>query len=324
MIGLATLIPETLLYALTLLGGLVTLAIASNFLVQSTVSIGSKLGIPQLIVGVFIVGFGTSVPEILVVVDAVVSGYSDVAVGTIVGSNIANLWFVLVVPALITSIPTDSPNLKFAFSAMVLVTLIWLITTALMPVTSIIGVIFIALLIVYAIATYEIQKRSAIIEEGGKSTMDSVSLTVGMVILSLILLPIGANFIIDGGVGLAKALSVPEEIIGLTLVAVGTSLPEIGAGVAAALQKRPQLIIGNVVGSNIFNILGAGGVAALFLSYTIPPSITTYSHWMLAIAPLTLLPFVVFSKPIGKRGSLVLLLLYVMYVIGLVLGARII
>ncbi len=324
MIGLATLIPETLLYALTLLGGLVTLAIASNFLVQSTVSIGSKLGIPQLIVGVFIVGFGTSVPEILVVVDAVVSGYSDVAVGTIVGSNIANLWFVLVVPALITSIPTDSPNLKFAFSAMVLVTLIWLITTVFMPVNAIIGVIFISLLIVYAIATYQIQKRSAITEEGGKSTMDSVSLTVGMVILSLILLPIGANFIIDGGVGLAKALSVPEEIIGLTLVAVGTSLPEIGAGVAAAFQKRPQLIIGNVVGSNIFNILGAGGVAALFLSYTIPPSIATYSHWILAITPLTLLPFVVSSKPIGKRVSLVLLLLYGVYVIGLVLEWRII
>ena len=317
MIGLASLIPETLLYALTLLGGLVTLAIASNFLVQSTVSIGSKLGIPQLIVGVFIVGFGTSVPEILVVVDAVISGYSDIAVGTIVGSNIANLWFVLVVPALIISIPTDSPNLMFAFSAMVLVTLIWLITTAVLPVNTFIGIFFIALLIVYAVATYQIQKRSEVVDDEGRSVIESTVITVGMVVLSLILLPVGANFIIDGGVGLAKAMSVSEEIIGLTLVAVGTSLPEIGAGVAAAIQKRPQLIIGNVVGSNIFNILGAGGVAALFLPYTIPPSIANYSHWILAVAPLTLLPFVVLAKPIGKRVSMGLLLLYVLYLIGL-------
>ena len=310
--------PETLLHVLTLFGGLVVLAIASNFLVKSTVSIGSRLGIPQLIVGVFIVGFGTSVPEIFVVVDAVLSGYSDIAVGTIVGSNIANLWFVLVIPALITSIPTNSPNLKFAFSAMIFVTLVWLVTSAFMPINAYVGGAFLILLMVYAVATYRIQRSSELGEDRGRSEIRSIGLMITMVVLSLILLPLGANLIIDGGVGVAKALSVREEIIGLTLVAVGTSLPEIGAGIAAALQKRPQLIIGNVVGSNIFNILGAGGVAALFAPIIIPSSIAYYSHWVLAIAPLTLVPFVLSGRPLGKRVSGLLLLLYVLYVAGLV------
>lgn len=309
---------------LTLLGGLVVLAIASNFLVQSTVSIGSRLGIPQLIVGVFIVGFGTSVPEIFVVVGAVLSGYSDIAVGTIVGSNIANLWFVLVVPALITSVPTNSPNLKFAFSAMIFVTVVWLATSTLMPINAYVGGAFLILLIAYAVATYRIQKSSNLTEETGKSEIRSIGLMVTMAVLSLILLPLGANLIIDGSVGVAKALSVPEEIIGLILVAVGTSLPEIGAGIAAALQKRPQLIIGNVVGSNIFNILGAGGVAAVFAPITVPASIASYSHWVLAIAPLTLVPFVVSGRRLGKRVSALLLLLYVLYVAGLVNGWRLI
>lgn len=312
--------PETLLHVLTLLGGLVVLAIASNFLVKSTVSIGSRLGIPQLIVGVFIVGFGTSVPEIFVVVDAVLSGYSDIAVGTMVGSNIANLWFVLVIPALITSIPTDSPNLKFAFSAMVFVTMVWLVTSAFTPINAYVGAAFLILLMVYAVATYRIQRSSELAEDRGRSEIRSIGLMVAMVVLSLILLPLGANLIIDGSVGVAKALSVPEEIIGLTLVAVGTSLPEIGAGIAAALQRRPQLIIGNVVGSNIFNILGAGGVAALFAPIIVPTSIASYSHWVLVAAPLTLVPFVVSGRRLGKRVSALLLVLYVLYVAGLVNG----
>lgn len=317
MIGVTSLMPEILFHVLTLVGGLVTLAFASNFLVRSTVSIGSKLGIPQLIVGVFIVGFGTSVPEILVVVDAVVSGYSDIAVGTIVGSNIANLWFVLVIPALITSIPTDSPNLKFAFLSMMFVTLIWLITTTFMPINAFVGSVFIALLLLYAVTTYQIQKKSKLVKEESISESRGVGFMVGLAVLSLIMLPIGANFIIDGSVGVAKALSVPEAIIGLTLVAVGTSLPEIGAGVAAAIQKKPHLIIGNVVGSNIFNILGAGGLAALFGHIAVPSTIANYSHWILLIAPITLVPFVFSGQSIGKRGSIALLLLYLLYVIGL-------
>ena len=312
--------PEILLHLLTLTGGLITLAVASNLLVRGTVSIGTKLGIPQLIVGVFIVGFGTSVPEILVVVNSVVSGYYDIAVGTIVGSNIANLWFVLVIPALFTSIPTNSPDLKFAFYTMIFVTIVWVITTAFTPIHAFLGLTFLVLLLLYAFATFQIQKRAEFSKDVAGHDNSKTSVMVGLTILSLVLLPVGSNWIVDGSVGVAKALSVPEEIIGLTLVAVGTSLPEIGAGVAAAIQKRPNLIIGNVVGSHIFNLLGAGGFAALFAPIIVPSSIANYSHWVMIISALTLLPFVVFGKPIGKRSSSLLLLLYFVYVFGLARG----
>lgn len=312
--------PEILLHLLTLTGGLITLAIASNLLVRGTVSIGTKLGIPQLIVGVFIVGFGTSVPEILVVVNSVVSGYSDIAVGTIVGSNIANLWFVLVIPALFASIPTNSPDLKFAFYTMIFVTIVWVVTTIFTPINAFIGFAFLVLLLLYAFATFQIQKRAEFNEDLTVNDNSKTSVMVGLTILSLVLLPVGSNWIVDGSVGVAKALSVPDEIIGLTLVAVGTSLPEIGAGVAAAIQKRPNLIIGNVVGSHIFNLLGAGGFAAQFAPIIVSASIANYSHWVMVISALTLLPFVVFGKPIGKRSSSLLLVLYFVYVLGLARG----
>ena len=148
----------------------------------------------------------------------------------------------------------------------------------------------------------------------------SLWLAVPFVPLGIAGLILGANLVITGGVGVAQFLNVPEEYIGLTLLAVGTSLPEIGAGVVAALKKEGEVLIGNVMGSNLFNILGAGGIVSLFGSVDIAPAFHRYDHWVLGISALLLALFIVTKARIGRLTGLLLLLVYAVYIYGLISG----
>ncbi|MEM9739193.1 MAG: calcium/sodium antiporter [Pseudomonadota bacterium] len=311
-----------------LVGGLVLLAFAGDFLVAGAVSVAQRLGISPLVAGIFIVGFGTSAPEMVVAIDAAIKGYPSIALGNIVGSNIANVWLVLGLPALIAPIVVGAYGERRALVAMLVATGLWIGLSAVMPLHAGIGLFFILALIGYAFYTFRVVATDALTGvDVGVEEEESLSLprTIAYILIGIVGLPVGAHLIVEGGVGVARIFSVPEHIIGLTLIAIGTSLPEIGAGVAAALRGRGSVLIGNVLGSNIFNILGAGGLVALFSNSGNGPLLVTrsfhaYDHWALAMAALTAAFFIVTGTRIARLTGILLLLVYALYIVGLTQG----
>lgn len=306
-----------------LIGGLVILTLAGDFLVSGAMDVARRIGVSPLVAGILIVGFGTSAPEMIVSLDAASSGTPGLALGNIVGSNIANIWLVLAAPALLLPLTARQFGLRRSFWFMLAVTALWISWTAYRPLTPLFGVALIGLLALYSFLmlwwTSDALKKNIDVglEEGDelKTFTLIASLAVGIVGL-----PLGAHLIVEGGTGIARTYDVPEEIIGLTLLAIGTSLPELGAGLAAAFRKRGDVIIGNVIGSNIFNILGAGGIVALFGPTTLAPTFGQYDHWAMAAAALTLGLFIIPRSKITIFAALAMLLVYCIYLYGLVNG----
>lgn len=313
---------------IALIGGLVILAVAGDFLVSAAVSLARRFGVSPLVAGILIVGFGTSAPELVVTLDASLGGSPALALGNIVGSNIANIWLVLAVPALILPIATGGFGQSRALLFVLLATAAWITITAIMPLTPIVGMAFLGGLLVYAILT--VVQTLAAARRGvdvGMDVDDDNSLSGfklwAYLLVGLVGLPLGAHLIVDGGVGLARKFDVPEQIIGLTLLAVGTSLPELGAGVAAALRRRSDVVIGNVLGSNVFNLLGAGGIVSMFGPVPIASGFADYDHWALAATALTLALFILPKAKISRLAAVAMLLAYVLYLSGLITGVTI-
>ncbi len=315
--------PEITLIA-SLLGGFVIMAFAGDFLVNGAVSLARRIGISPLIAGIFIVGFGTSAPEMIVSFDAALNGRAGLAVGNIVGSNIANVFLVLGVPALISPLVAGGHGQGRALIAMLIATAAWIGMTALMPLDALIGVLFLCLLIGYCGMTLIFARKA--VASGADPGVDIDDSGAGLPLWrALIYVPLGvaglvlgAKLIISGGVGIAEFYKVPQEWIGLTLLAIGTSLPEIGAGVAAALRKKGDVLFGNVLGSNLFNILGAGGIISLLGPVQVAPIFRQYDHFAMAIAALMIGAIIVTKARIGRLMGVLLLLVYAVYIYGLI------
>ncbi|MCI4643646.1 MAG: calcium/sodium antiporter [Hyphomonadaceae bacterium] len=313
----------------SLVGGLALLAFAGDFLVNGAVSAANRLGVPHLVAGIFIVGFGTSAPEMVVAVDAALKGYPAIAFGNIVGSNIANVWLVLGLPALIAPLATGGYGETRALFAMLAATAAWIIICALMPLTAPVGIVFILALIAYGFYTLHVTAKAerAGIDTGLDEEDPHLTLpkTIAYILIGIVGLPVGANLIVEGGVGIARIYHVPEYIIGLTLIAIGTSLPEIAAGISAAMRGRGSVVVGNILGSNLFNLLGAGGLVALFAGgheggVSISRSFHAYDHWAMAIAAGTAALFILTRSRVTRLSGLMLLLVYALYIIGLTQG----
>lgn len=320
-------IPELSLIA-ALVGGLVIMALAGNALVSGAVSLAARMGVSPLVAGIFIVGFGTSAPEMIVSLDAALSDRSGLALGNIVGSNIANVFLVLGLPALIAPIAAGGVGEKRGLLAVIVAAVAWIGITALMPLTPLVGICFIALLIAYSGLTFIAARRAvAAGKDPGVTEEEDPHLPLWLALiyvpLGILGLILGADLVIEGGVGIATFLNVPEEYIGLTLLAIGTSLPEIGAGLVAVVKKQGEVLIGNVLGSNVFNILGAGGIISLFGPIRMAPTFQQYDHWALALATLVVGIVILTKARIGRLTALLLLLVYAAYIYGLISGLNI-
>jgi cation:H+ antiporter len=315
--------PEFSLIA-ALLGGLVIMALAGDFLVSGAVVLARKLGVSPLLAGIFIVGFGTSAPEMLVSLDAAIQGRPGLALGNIVGSNIANIWLVLAVPAIIAPMVAGGFGQRRAMFAMLGATALWIGLTSANMLTPNVGLLFLLLLLAYSgytlLSTRKAMKAGVDVGMGAEDAKISLNRALVYVPLGVAGLVLGANLIVDGGIGIAEFYQVDEELIGLTLLAVGTSLPEIGAGVAAALRKKGDVLFGNVVGSNLFNILGAGGIIAFFDPPSIAKTFIQYDYWAMGAAALTLALIIMFRARIGRLLAILMLLIYALYIYGLVNG----
>lgn len=315
--------PDLTLLA-ALVGGLVILAFAGDFLVNGAVALARRIGVSPLVAGILIVGFGTSAPEMVVAVDASSQGQPGIAIGNIVGSNIANVWLVLAVPAFLIPLATQQFGLRRSYWIMIAVTALWIGWTAFLPLTPVFGFILLGSLIIYSIlmlvwTSQGIRKGIDVgLEDEGES-LGTTAMWLNLIV-GLVGLPLGAHLIVEGGVGIARVYAVPEEVIGLTLLAIGTSLPELGAGIAAGLRRRGEVVIGNVIGSNIFNLAGSGAIIAFFGPTELAPTFLQFDHWALAAAAIVLGLFVLSRSRVTRLAALAMLLAYAAYIYGLVHG----
>lgn len=306
--------------------GLAILVFAGDALVKGAVNLSLRLGVPALIVGLTVVAFGTSAPELLVSVEAVLGDAPALALGNVIGSNIANILLVLGIPAMIAAVPVDR-SLTHDFVVMIAATLFFIALAFVGPFGWPHGLALLAGLAAmlwnsYARARAHRADLDALVDdetlelEGVEEGISGLRIA-GYLVGGLIGLPIGANLLVDGAVDIATVLGVSEAVIGLTLVAVGTSLPELATTVAAALRREAGVAMGNVIGSNIFNLLGIIGIAALVGPILVPAEILRVDLWVMLAASVVLGGFILFRRPIGRIAGLVLIGLYVLYLIQL-------
>ncbi len=299
--------------------GLVILLLAGDVLVRGAVALSLRLGIPVLIVSLTVVSFGTSAPELLISIQAALDGVPGIAVGNVVGSNIANVLMVLGVPALIASMNPGNCDCARSYFQMLAASVVLIALCFFGPLHFWQAAV---LLVLFGLMLTDmfIQGRNGdeeLLEEFETSPGMPVWKMSALIIAGLIGLPVGAQLLIDGAVGVSRTLGVSEEVIGLTMVAIGTSLPELATTTMAAIRRQADVAIGNVIGSNLFNILGILGVASLFGPIPIDPAFLTRDLWVMLACALVLAPFVLGGWRIGKRWGVAFLALYAIYIFAL-------
>ena len=303
--------------------GLGLLLVAGDFLVKGAVNLSLRLGIPALIVSLTVVAFGTSAPELLVSVQAILSGAPGIALGNVVGSNTANILLVLGLPALISGIAAG-PGSRTSYLQMLAATALFVVLCFLGPLTRWHGFVLLAALaamLIWAARAAMAHRASGVAEEVEGADPDLPGWKIaGSLVLGLLGLPLGADLLIRGATDIASAFGLSDEIIGLTLVALGTSLPELATTVVAAWRRQTDVVLGNVIGSNMFNLLAIIGIAVLVGPIPVDPQMLRFDLWVMAGASLLLAPFVLRGWHMGRRWGVVLSALYVLY-IALVLAA---
>jgi len=298
---------------LLVLGGLALLVAGGDLLVKGAVGLSLKLGMTPLVVGLTVVAFGTSAPELLVSVSAALQGSSGIAMGNVVGSNIANVLVILGVTALISVIVTKGHDLRESWMMMIGASVLLIALAMTGQIGRIGGVIL--LLAMAAVVWRQLSTGQAEGDEiGGRTAGAGWARILIWLGLGLVLLPVGANLLVGGATEIARAFGISETVIGLTLVAVGTSLPEMAASVASALKGRSDMALGNVVGSNIFNILGILGITTLIAPLPVPPEMLRLDLWVMLAAALLLWPFLFRAVNVTRAAGAAFIAAYGVYV----------
>lgn len=308
---------------ISLIGGFVLLLAGGDALVQGSVSLAKRLGVSQLMIGLTLVGFGTSTPELVSSMQAVLRDAPGIAVGNVVGSNIANVLLILGLSALILPIATsrgafrrDGPVLLGTSALVVAVVLAG-------EMTAWMGLCFLALLAGYLVYTYfqerSFDRASAQMHSGTGAPDGPANLPIWAGLLlalgGIAAVVYGADLLVSGAIALARHFDISETVIGLTLVAVGTSLPELVTSVTAALRGRGNLAFGNVVGSNIFNGLGILGATSLVAPIAVPAQIGRFDVWVMMGAAVLLVVFATTGWRLGRREGGVLMMLFGLYLV---------
>jgi cation:H+ antiporter len=296
-----------------LIGGLVGLFFGGEALVRGSVGIARRMAIPPLLIGLTIVGFGTSTPELLVSVDAAWRGVPDIALGNIVGSNIANILLIVGLSALVWPIKVMGATLRRDTAAMMAAALVLVPIFAMAQMGRHAGLVLVAGLVAYLVRAYR-QPGDVEAEDVCVPAPASALVSTLWVIGGLVALMVGARFLVDGAVSIARGYGISEAFIGLTIVAVGTSLPELATSLIAAFRRQSEIAIGNIVGSNIFNLLGILGVTALIAPIPVAPRFLTFDL-LVMIAVSLILTMLLLTRPVIGRGIGVAMLAgYVAYV----------
>lgn len=302
--------------------GLIFLFVGGEGLVSGSVAIAEKLNVSKLITGIVIVGAGTSMPELFVSVQAAKEGSPDIALGNVIGSNTSNLLLILGVTVLIMPITSWSRSALAGASvaALAAVALYALVHTN--TITQTHGLALIAGVVAYfGISIWREYHGSASVaptmeaEIGPDGDHLSAGKAVVYVLGGMALLLFGADFLVEGSVSIARTFLVPEAVIGLSLVALGTSLPELAAAIVASVKKHSDVVVGNVIGSNILNILAIIGTTAVIHPIAVNPQFRIVDVPIMLAASLILVALLAFAKKISRGWGIAMLLAYVSYIV---------
>ena len=307
-----------------LLVSLVVLFLGGELLVRGSVSLALKMKISALVVGMTIVAAGTGAPEVFVSVQAILQGSSSISLGNVIGSNIINITFILGITAIIYRIKISKQTLSLNYPVMLgAFVLLGGVLYFFKGIPVGVGVLFVMIFILFTwflIATSRKEQLKAEIKQDELSEVtiqDSLLKSIVMLVFSIVLLKFGAKWLVESAGTLAKNFGISDRIIGVTIVAVGTSIPELVTTVIAALKKENDIAIGNLIGSNIFNILGVLGIAASLREINIDdPAIFSFDYfWMLGVALVFGFLIYMFSKQeISRKHGIFLVLIYLFYI----------
>ncbi|MFO0206600.1 MAG: calcium/sodium antiporter, partial [Betaproteobacteria bacterium] len=312
--------------------GLILLVIGANVLVRGASKLALSFGISPLVVGLTIVAFGTSAPEVAVSVGAVLDGKTDIAIGNVVGSNIFNVLFILGASALIVPLLVHVQLIRQEVPIMIGVSLLLVALGFDGRLTRLDAALLFGLLVVYTvflIVQSRRQTQEAVAELTAELPQSAAwdrhwAVQVALVVAGLVLLVLGSDWLVTAAVAFARSLGVSDLVIGLTIVAAGTSMPEVATSITAAIMGERVIAVCNVVGSNTFNILGCLGLAGLVAPSGLPlaPSVLTFDIWVMLAVAIACLPVFFTGREIARWEGAVFLGYYAAYVAYLILAAQ--
>jgi len=314
-----------LISLIALVGGLALLLLGAELLVRGATGAARRLRIPALVIGLTVVAYGTSAPEMAVSLRAALAGNSAIAVGNVVGSNLFNILMILGLSALITPLAVKSRLIRLDIPVMIGLSALLLLLALTRGVGRIEGIGLLLGLVIYTVLTFRLGRQ-----EVGPSTATPVPepqrplwRSLGFILIGLVALSVGARYFVDGAVWLADSIGISEVVIGLVIVAAGTSMPEVVTSVVAAARGERDIAVGNVVGSNIFNILGVMGVSGIVApaGVAIPDSIRQFDLPIMLAAAVICLPIAFTGGKISRWEGALLLGYFASYVTYIILRA---
>lgn len=305
-----------------IVAGLAGLVLGGEMLVRGAVSAAKGFGISPMVIGLTLVGFGTSTPELVTSLQAAMSGSSGIAIGNVVGSNIGNVLLILGVAAMIAPIAVNPVALRRDGAVMMAATILCVGAVLAGDVGRVTGLLLVCGLAAYLTTTLLLERRaknspaSAVYiaeSEAVPGPDHALGLSLAIAVGGLIITIVGARLLVSGAVSAAQAIGISEAVIGLTVVAIGTSMPELATSVIAMRKGQGDVAFGNVIGSNIFNILGILGVTAIVQPMQAPPEIIRFDIWVMAAAAVLLVLFARSGWRIGHLEGVLLTSLYLAY-----------
>lgn len=295
--------------------GLFLLLGGGEALVRGSVSIAHRLGVSPLLIGLTLVGFGTSMPELVASVEAALLGAPGIAIGNVVGSNIANILLILGIAAIVFPVATSKNAFQRDGAVLIGASLLLLGAVLTGSLSSIFGAILVALLAAYMVYTYRTERNVEAPQETVLTQSMPLSLAIILTIGGIIAVVAGAAMLVKAAVIIAENAGISQAVIGVTLVAVGTSLPELAASLMAALRRQGDVAFGNIVGSNIFNILGIAGITAIVSPIAIPAEIGNFDIWVMLGAAGLLVVFAITGWRITRTEGVLFLAAYAAYIV---------
>ena len=293
--------------------GLGLLVLGAELIIRGSISFGKKLKVSLFAIGVVIIAGGTSLPELASSINAVIKNHADLAVGAVIGSNIANLILVMAATSFLIPISNINQNqINQAwiniFLALVLITMSFFI----LPFNFLFGILSVCLL--FFIMFMQVKQGSLDVSDVEEKGDYSLIISIIFILVGIVLLIYGSDLFVKSAINIANELNIPEAIIGVSLVAFGTSLPELVVGILSAIRRKVDFALGNVLGSNIYNILGVLGVSSFFGNFSIPAVIGSEDLLFMLFVTLMILGFMFFLKRIGRTYGSISLLLYISYI----------
>jgi cation:H+ antiporter len=297
-----------------LLIGLSLLILGADLIIRGSVSFGKKLKVSLFAIGVVIIAGGTSLPELASSINAVVINHADLAVGAVIGSNIANLILVMAATSFLIPISNINQNqINQAWINIGLTLILISMSYLFLSFNFLFGILSIGLL--FLIMFMQIKQGFLNVSEVEERGDYSLLISIILIVSGIVLLIFGSDLFVDSAINIASQLNIPEAIIGVSLVAFGTSLPELVVGIVSAIRRKVDFALGNVLGSNIYNILGVLGVSSFFGNFRIPPVIGSIDLFFVLFVTIMILGFMLFFKRLGRSYGSISLLLYISYIL---------